>query len=500
MEIFSSIRMTKPEESQSDKACGGKASESQEVKDNVSSEALELALVEKFYKALQDTYNVNWIRHSDYISPGCFLYLVERFLILVSRSKGFFYTTKSSLVEWLISEEPEVLRTSKVVINRESLEMFYDSVLRMVQQLLLDKHSTVQWITQSEIKFEAYYKLLVMRLVVILCLLCVNSGKFYDVLFHVLRNYDVRNQLPKNFYGVLVPGLKQKYIQISEIGKAFQIAGDHLLFVNMFENTTTKFPNVIHVQLGTNCNVEDILDLLFPTRNESQAPTSTAPEVMNNASATSSSDCGDQPKILTTSCSEVSPPLEQNLQQVNWDLFQEVSDFLKLNGSKNDGTTSTVAKKMKEEIHMHIKFLTAAVNLPTLKKPDAAEDMVEEMHNMLQELLQLYSFLDTSNSEVAIAEQLLKSLMSRKPKLEAVLNQCIVPTTEKDSCEEIGNTVCVEDEKIESPPSIAADSESSNKVTERKQPEKGEDQVQEIQKGQRKKEVNHATILQGYRN
>lgn len=311
----------------------------------------------------------------------------------------------------------------------------------------------------------------------------MNSGKFYDVLLYVLRNFDVRNQLPGNFYGVLVPGLKRKYIQISEIGKAFQIAGDPLLFVNMFENTTTKFPNVIHVQLGTNCNVEDILDLLFPTRNESQAPTSTAPEVMNNASATSSSDCGDQPKISTTSCSEVSPPLEQNLQQVNWDLFQEVSDFLKLNGSKNDGTTSTVAKKMKEEIHMHINLLTAAVNLPTLKKRDAAKDMVEEMHNMLQELQQLYSFLDTSNSEVAIAEQLLKSLMSRKPKLEAVLNQCIVRTTEKDSCEEIGNTVCVEDEKIESPPSIAADSESSNKVTERKQREKGKTKSKKSRKG-----------------
>lgn len=44
---------------------------------------------------------------------------------------------------------------------------------------------------------------------------------------------------------------------------------------------------------------------------------------------------------------------------------------------------------------MHINLLTAAVNLPTLKKRDAAKDMVEEMHNMLQELQQLYSFLDT---------------------------------------------------------------------------------------------------------
>jgi len=133
----------------------------------------------------------------------------------------------------------------------------------------------------------------------------------------------------------------------TEIGEAFQIAGDPLLCVNLRENTTRKLPNVNHVQLGTNCNIEDIFDLLFPARNESQAPNSTVSEVMTNPDATSSSDCSDQPKILTVPCSEVSPPSEQNLQQVNWDLFQEVSDFLKLIGSENNGTTSTVAQKVK---------------------------------------------------------------------------------------------------------------------------------------------------------
>ncbi|XP_055800621.1 uncharacterized protein LOC129870064 isoform X2 [Solanum dulcamara] len=484
MEILSCIRVTKPEESQSDNACGGKTSESREVIDNIPSEALEFALVEKFYKALQDTYSVNWIRLFDYISPDCFLYLVERFLILVSQSKGFFFTTKSSLVEWLISEKSEVLHTSKVAINRQSLEMFYNFVLMMVKQFLFDKGSTALWITQSGIRFEVYYKLLVMRLVVVLCLLCVNSGKYYDDLFHLIRNNIVRNELPKDFYGILVSGLGRKDIQISVIGEAFQIAGDPLLFINMRENTTTKFPNVIHVQLGTNCNSEDIIDSLFPTRNEPQGPNSSVPEVMNNSSATSSSDYGDQPKILTTPCSEVSPLSEQNLQQVNWDLFREVSDFLKLIGSENDGTTSTVAQKMKEEIKMHIKFMTAVITLPAVKKPDAGEDLVEEVHSMLEELQQLHSFLDTS-SEVANAEQLLKSLLSRKPKLEALLNQCIVPTTEKDSCEEKRNTLCVEDEEIESP-CVADDSESSNKVTESKQPDKGKAKSKKSKRGKGK--------------
>ena len=72
-----------------------------------------------------------------------------------------------------------------------------------------------------------------------------------------------------------------------------------------------------------------------------------------------------------------------------------------------------------------------------------------------------------SNLEVAKGEQVLKSLLSRKSKIEALLSQCIVSTTLKDSCEEQGNAVCVEDEKIESP-SIAAYSESSNKAKQTK--------------------------------
>ncbi|KAM3216603.1 putative protein isoform X1 [Capsicum annuum] len=494
MKILNFIRMTKPEESQSGNACGSKNSESPEVFSsssgtigNIPSEALELTLVEKFYEALQDTYDVNWIRLGDYISPGCFLSLVERFLILVSRCKGFFFTTKSSLVEWLISEQGEVQATSRVAISRQSLEKFYHSVLIMVQQLLSNKHSTVEWISRSKINVTAYYKLLVMRLVVVLCLLCVNSGKYYDVLFHVLSNYDVRNHLPKDFYGILVPGLKRKYIQISEIGEAFRIAKDPLLFVNLGTNTTTKFSNVIHVQLGANDNMVDIIGLLFPARNESQAPNSTDLKGMANPTSISLSNSDDQPKILTMPCPEVSPLSEQHLQQMNWDLFQEISDFLKLIGSENDRTTSSIAQKMKEEINMNIKFLTAAITMPAVKKPDAGEDMIEEVGSMLQELQQLHSLLDMSSLEVATAEQLLKSLLSRRPKLEGLLNRCTVPTPEKDSCEEKGNTVCGEDEKAE-PPSVTMNSESSNhQDTERKKPEKVKGKSKKSKKKRNKK-------------
>ncbi|KAJ8527749.1 hypothetical protein K7X08_015200 [Anisodus acutangulus] len=119
LEFLICIRATITEESQSANACGGKPSESHKVFSS-SNESMEFLFVEKFYEALQDTYNANWIRLNDCISRGCFLYLVERFLILVSQCQGFFFTTKSSLVEWLISEQSEVLHTPGISEQSES--------------------------------------------------------------------------------------------------------------------------------------------------------------------------------------------------------------------------------------------------------------------------------------------------------------------------------------------------------------------------------------------
>lgn len=72
----------------------------------------------------------------------------------------------------------------------------------------------------------------------------------------------------------------------------------------------------------------------------------------------------------------------------------------------------------------------------------------------------------------------MKSLLSRKPKLETLLTQCIVPkdnnenVTLENDCEEKGNTECGEVEKIELP-SATTNVESNNQVAERKQTGKG---------------------------
>ncbi|XP_060188336.1 uncharacterized protein LOC132617360 isoform X2 [Lycium barbarum] len=237
--------------------------ECSEGSSNNAAETMEVTLLREFCDALQDTFSAHWMKIDDFFSPVCFLYLLERFLILVSQYRGIFFTAKSSFVEWLISEQFEARKTSTHAINTQHLEEFYDSVLVMVQGLIYDKASTVKWIERSRINVHLYYKQMVLRLVLILCLLCVNCEKYSDVLFKVLSIDDVRNHLPEEPYDILQRGMEINYVRINDFGEAFEKVGDPLLVVNVGE-IEVEFSNVISVQLGTNCSREDILSLLLP--------------------------------------------------------------------------------------------------------------------------------------------------------------------------------------------------------------------------------------------
>ncbi|XP_016459295.1 uncharacterized protein LOC107782866 [Nicotiana tabacum] len=136
---------------------------------------------------------------------------------------------------------------------------------------------------------------------------------------------------------------------------------------------------------------------------------------------------------------------------------------------------------MKGGINANIKFLTAAITLLGEKKPYAGEAMIKEVHSMLQELKQLHSLLDTSDSETTSIEGLLKSLLSRKPKLESLLNQCIVP---KGSSEEKVDALSGELEKMEMT-SASTESGSSNQGAKKTQ-QKGKGNSKNSKKGKKK--------------
>ncbi|XP_057960849.1 uncharacterized protein LOC131152911 [Malania oleifera] len=201
------------------------------------------------YDALLDIYNANWREESDYISPGCFLYLIDRLLILVSYSQGYFFTTKSSFVEWLIHQDWNVKQCSSLVVDVPSnLEEILDFVANMVWDLLHNEYGTTEWIRKSNICSDSYYPLLVLRLIVIVCLLCLKSEKYYGLLHDLFSLQNIMSQLPKEFLNVLRQEHESANVDVKLIAEAFEKIGNPLVIVNT-ERSCTEFecPDAIFV-------------------------------------------------------------------------------------------------------------------------------------------------------------------------------------------------------------------------------------------------------------
>ncbi|XP_059649827.1 uncharacterized protein LOC132295549 [Cornus florida] len=164
-----------------------------------------VSLVHQFHKAMEDTFNVNWRNDIDYISPSCFLYLVDRLLISVSFLRdGYFLTTKSSFIEWLCHLQPNINPSANIVTDKKVGWLgIFSFVASNLQQFLYNKKETGDWIKNSNINFNDYYALLVLRLCVFLCLLSVSCGCFFDLLFTLLGKNDITSKLPREFFTAL---------------------------------------------------------------------------------------------------------------------------------------------------------------------------------------------------------------------------------------------------------------------------------------------------------
>ncbi|KAG5545643.1 hypothetical protein RHGRI_017953 [Rhododendron griersonianum] len=284
----------------------GKSEFLQESTSGISTEApREVSYVYKFQRALEDAYKVHW-RQRDYISPTCFVYLVERLLILAYSFQGFLFTTKSSFVEWLICEKPYAKQSADVVnMMRFPTSGIFNFVVDIIKQVLYCKEDTIEWIGKSDLNFKSYYPLLLLRLVVMLCLLCVNCGKYHNFLFEVLANNDITSWLPREFYDVF--RRKRKYVNLTLLAEAFMKIEDPLVIVSLGENCP-KFtcPRAIFVDLRVTHRREDIIEVLFQMDNKDPLDQTVSVSVEVDA---------------TNSCGKEFPPNSEKQEKISKTLF-----------------------------------------------------------------------------------------------------------------------------------------------------------------------------------
>ncbi|CAL8090382.1 unnamed protein product [Prunus armeniaca] len=255
---------------------------------NTSEEPREVSIMLKLYGALVDTYNANWRVVRDYISPGCFLYLVERLLIWATCFQGYAITTSSCFVEWLIYQEEDTNVSSMVGVG-DALPSLIDIshfVIYVVRECVFNKADMVEWIKKTNTDWNNYHSQLMLRFVVMLCLVYLNFGMGLNELYDLLGRDYITEQLPWEFYDALKRQRRHKTLNINVklLAAAFQKIGNTLVIAS-FGSDCSRFlcSDVIFVDMKANHSRDDILRKLIPKQ----------PPVLQVSQATSVEGGGD---------------------------------------------------------------------------------------------------------------------------------------------------------------------------------------------------------------
>ncbi|OVA06987.1 UvrD-like Helicase [Macleaya cordata] len=235
----------------------------EQLKENFDSGFVPVSLVGNFQIALQDTFNANWRKEFDYMSPRCFVYLLDRLLFLVSSWQAFFFTTKSSLIETLSCEN---WKQNSSTLSRNDLRVFlarfHDFIAGMIDQILSSRKEVMEWLEKTDIAAKKDFPLLVLRLVIFVCLIHLNSGQHSGLLFNLLGRNDINSLLPRAFHEIL-KRRKQRFDLL--LAKALRTIENPLVILcsgNKQPNFICTDALVIDMDL-IRCR-EDVLAVLFP--------------------------------------------------------------------------------------------------------------------------------------------------------------------------------------------------------------------------------------------
>ncbi|KAJ9709599.1 hypothetical protein PVL29_001196 [Vitis rotundifolia] len=425
------------------------ATKRSELSSNSSAAAQEeLSLILKLREALEDTYNANWGKEIDFVSPVCFLYLVEHLLFLVSYCQGYVFTTKALVVEWLIFQQWKTTPSASSLTDvgasekTEILGDIYSFMASIVHELLCNVEGTVEWLEKSNTNSKDY-PVLVLRLVVIMCLICVNLGKHFDLLFDLLGRSCIISHLPKPFYDAFLGRQKRSFVEV--LAEALKQMESVLVIVSWGNNHFHFSPDAILVDDMVNQNKEGILRVLFPKNVSSRGQQSLIYSDCGNASEPDSSNSSTADQNM-----KARNEAEGNDLQENYEHFCEIFNVLKpLENAKDAGmeTFTLDAPGVQVLVEKSINLIVAVMtqyfqmipcdsedeNIPGKPNRVHCEDgnLLWHANRMVDGFKQLSYLLNWSpvfsgenlEKNMSNIQLLLKQLQSRKARVEPFMRQ-----------------------------------------------------------------------------
>ncbi|XP_062226608.1 uncharacterized protein LOC133924891 [Phragmites australis] len=176
-------------------------------------------LILNFKLALEFTFNINWRAEPDYISPLCYVDLMESLAFLASSHlvlNGCMFCTKSLLIKMLKSCACKDYLSTCLVSSADSQDLDLDDtaflsgrfIYKSIIDLLKDKRMIQEWFRKTSTPTSSYIPVL-LRLVVTLYLVAttLSSGDCYEVSNFLMR-FRVFEDLPLEFSEKIVHFLK----------------------------------------------------------------------------------------------------------------------------------------------------------------------------------------------------------------------------------------------------------------------------------------------------
>ncbi|XP_061342438.1 uncharacterized protein LOC133288644 [Gastrolobium bilobum] len=396
----------------------------------------ELHRIYKFYEALRYTYNVNWTKEVDYISPSCFMYLIERLLLFTSCRKGFIFASKSSFVEWLIyQDENSLLNLSLLAEVHPNVEDVHKFIAYVLREFLYNQNDTKNWIKESKLNVKYYFPLFVLRSVVLICLLHLSSGKYLELLHELLRKSQVTTQLPLEFYNVLQKGRKRLGLKV--FAEAFKMIDNPLVVVRLWNNSSEILcPDAVFVDFKICQQRELILQVLFPNTVDNVGGETEAVIVEASGSTSNefpSTNCSSVPNNSSTpvsnQTSDSGMKYEINMS-ANADYFWDLLENMQL--AVDESSLNMVSIIIKEFLDPCIELLISSISGSLSENPVNLENKteLEEVVTLLDEMKQLSSALSVNDlvieNLIPVIGELAKKILLRRPKVAHVLNQLVL--------------------------------------------------------------------------
>ncbi|CAN1804466.1 hypothetical protein LINPERHAP1_LOCUS23932, partial [Linum perenne] len=314
----------------------------------------------------------------EFISPSCFLYLVERQLILVSSINGYFITTKSSFIEWLIYQEGR--NDSQSTSSKSRAPEIVPDILKFIAHVIEDflrhekklmqwmaqteedcRKNTMQWAGKSDGNVRENYGTVVLGVVLIVCTLYFNFGLGHELICDILSWRHVTKILPKGIHHTLLwIGKNHPRGNLNMHAESFNVIGNPLVVACLDRKYPYNLcPSAVFVDM-TSRSIDDVYALFF--------------------------DRKEAVKVREESDSNVGSSIAQL-----WDTFEML--LSSGNQVQEENSNVQIDSSTKIEIEKAIHFLSNRMDQNQNPPDEKSRKLLAEAASTLDELKQLHSMV-----------------------------------------------------------------------------------------------------------